>query len=274
MQESIIPGIVGFVQEQLAVSDSAASSQVLVRTLSEQVGIIDTATGGMPSFVVILESFNIQDNFANIAASLNLSLSEMLMLPDSIITNQLAQFNYVTSHTLSIGDAVILSLQSGKSAKPTESMNVTDVASIFIVKPPPPPPSGISTMPSLTIVDSPSLDLYSDLTLPTQATKANGTWNITALDEQGLQSILSGIGMPVYDINAEAASTNIDQMTIILPAFRVYTNVDGQTSDDAMFLTPTLSRLPARRKSKHGWCKESRSAWKRHDQFHSNAECR
>ena len=78
-----------------------------------------------------------------------------------------------------------------------------------------------------------------------QATKANGTWNITALDEQGLQSILSGIGMPVYDINAEAASTNIDQMTIILPAFRVYTNVDGQTSDDAMFLTPTLSRLPA-----------------------------
>jgi PGF-pre-PGF domain-containing protein len=301
LQDGIVIGSVGFVQEQLEVSDSIATSQVLARLASDQLGIMDTIIAGRssqisiseqltvgefltayvtygrlellaitdnvissasfargisenlgftdttsrPSLVAILESLNIQDTFTNIAASFNLSLNEMIILPDSLITNQFGQFNHLATHTLTIGDSVILSLQSGKNATLTESLNLHDAVSILVVIPPPPSPPAITTMPNLTIVYDPSLDLYSGLTNTMEATKVSGIWNITALDEQGLQSLLNSTGMPVYDINAEAASTGIDQMTIILPAFRVSTNIDGQPSDDAMFLTPTLSRLPA-----------------------------
>ena len=304
LQESIVIGSVGLAQEQIGVSDSIATSQVLARQITDQLGLIDATIGGRtsqmtisdqlsvgesisasvttgtlelltvsddivssttfarnisddlaildtasknPSLVVtILESFNVQDAFTNIAASLNLSLSEMLIMPDSLITNQLAQFDYVTSHTLTIGDSVILSLQAGKSVQPTESINMTDNISIHLVMPPPPPPPSITIgMPSLAIADASALALYSSLTDPMEAVQVNGTWNVTALDEQGLQSLLNSTGMPVYNIDAEAVSTGIDQMTIILPTFRVSTNIDGRPSDDAMFLTPTLSRLPA-----------------------------
>ena len=244
--ESISASVTTGTLELLTVTDNIISSTTFARNISDDLAILDTASKNPSLVVTILESFNVQDAFTNIAASLNLSLSEMLIMPDSLITNQLAQFDYVTSHTLTIGDSVILSLQAGKSVQATESINMTDNISIHLVMPPPPSPPSITTgMPSLAIADASALDLYSSLTNPMEATKVNGTWNVTALDEQGLQSLLNSTGMPVYNIDAEAVSTGIDQMTIILPTFRVSTNIDGQPSDDAIFLTPTLSRLPA-----------------------------
>jgi PGF-pre-PGF domain-containing protein len=301
LYESTIPGRFNFVQEQLGVSESAAASQVLVRSISEQLGLIDTAGAGRSftsmiseqlgvaesitayissitvdqltitdsvnstssfarsisenlvfidstsrtSFVVILESLNIQEQFTNISLSLHLILTEMLVLPDSLVTNQSGQFNHLTTHTLTIGDTVILSLQSGKNATLTESMNLNDSVSILVLVPPPASPPAIATMPNLTFIETQYVDLYDGLADPVEAVEVNGVWNVTSLDAQGLQSLLGDIGMPVYDVSLEAASGDIDRMTIILPAFRVPANIDGQTSDDALFLTPTLSRLPA-----------------------------
>jgi PGF-pre-PGF domain-containing protein len=51
--------------------------------------------------------------------------------------------------------------------------------------------------------------------------------------------------MPVYDVNLEAISDDISNMTMIISTFKVSMNVSGQMSDDGAFLTPTLSDLPA-----------------------------
>src|SRR5207247_2504947 len=85
LQASLLLGNSGFLQEQLGVSDSAATSQVFVRTISEQLGIMDTAIGGRQSFVMILESLNIQDAFSNIAEvdDSRLSVPRSVLWPDS-----------------------------------------------------------------------------------------------------------------------------------------------------------------------------------------------
>jgi hypothetical protein len=51
------------------------------------------------------------------------------------------------------------------------------------------------------------------------------------------------MNMPVYDVSEEADSGDIDDLTMVLPTFWV--SMEGDWEDDAGFLTPTLSHLPA-----------------------------
>lgn len=245
-QDTITISVTKQPAEQLGMTESI--SIIVSKSIADNVAVSDTVSGSPVVFIIITDSMAIDDVFTDISIVFHLDLGEPLVLAQSIATNFSASFNQVDSEGIIIGDSVVLSLvPSGQvfNRDITESMSIQDSLTILIVIPPPPPPPVITTMPNLMMIQTEDLDEYDGLTDPAEAVEVDGIWNVDSLDEQNLQSLIGAIGMPVYDIDLEAISADIDDLTMILPTFRVSMNVSDQPSDDGMFLTPTLSNLPA-----------------------------
>jgi hypothetical protein len=98
-------------------------------------------------------------------------------------------------------------------------------------------------MPNIMITETEHIDEFEDLTNPVPAVPVAGEWEISSFDEEGLEEMLGEIGMTTYDLSFEADSDDIEQLTIVLPTFWV--SLEDEWADDAAFLTPMLSDLPA-----------------------------
>lgn len=234
--------------ELLAITDTIATSLIITKTFSDNLTMVDSVSGSSTVFIVFIDPMAIGESFSEISMVFHLDLSEALVLVHSFATNFFASFSQGDSEGIIIEDSVVLTLQPmGKTLTKniTESMGVKDSLLMLAIIPPPFPPAAIAIMPNLIMTETDDLDQYDGLTDPTNAVEVDGIWNVDSLDPQGLKSLLDGIGMPVYDVDLEAASDDVSDLSMILPAFEVAMDIGGQASDDAMFLTPTLSNLPA-----------------------------
>jgi PGF-pre-PGF domain-containing protein len=232
--------------EQFGMTESISIS--VSRSIADNLAVSDTISGSPFVFIIITDSMAIDDEFTDISIEFHLDLAEPLVLAQGFATDFEGLFNQVDSEGIIIGDSVSLLLEpTGQVVNRdiTESMNMQDSLTLLIVVPPPSPPPVITTMPNLMMTQTDDLDVYVGLTVPAEAVEVDGIWNVDSLDEQGLESLIDAIGMPVYDVDLEAISGDIRELTVILPTFKVSMNVSGQPSDDGMFLTPTLSNLPA-----------------------------
>jgi hypothetical protein len=97
-------------------------------------------------------------------------------------------------------------------------------------------------MPDLAMWET---EAVADMVEPMEAVEVTGEWDIDAFDNDALESLLETMDMPIYNVTIEASSSGIDEMTMVLPTFVLSIDVDGEPSDDGVFLTPTLSDLPA-----------------------------
>jgi hypothetical protein len=234
--------------ELMSVTDTVATSVIITKTLSDNLSVIDSVSGSSTVFILIIDPMAIGESFSDISMLFHLDLSEPLVLVHSFATNFFASFSQGDSEGIIIEDSVVLTLQpmgQTLSRNIAESMGFEDSLLMLAIIPPPLPPAEIAVMPNLIMTETDDLDQYEGLTEPTKAVEVDGIWNVDSLDAQGLKSLVDGIGMPIYDVDLEAASDDVSDLTMILPTFEVEMNIGGQASDDAMFLTPTLSNLPA-----------------------------
>jgi PGF-pre-PGF domain-containing protein len=252
-----------YTTDSLTLSDSIARFANTTRAVSDGLAVGDSASGIQVVFVLVTDSMTIDEDFADIALTVHLNLGEVVVIAQGFATNFTGFFEQVdgegivivdnvtltldsiisTSELLALQDQILMVQSNGKAV--SESMDASDSIMILVIIPPPPPPPVITTMPDLMMTETEVIDNYDGLTDPVEAVEVDGVWNIDSLDEQGLASLLGAFGMPVYDVNLEAISDDISNMTMIISTFKVSMNVSGQMSDDGAFLTPTLSDLPA-----------------------------
>jgi len=245
--------------ESMAATDAIARSVVVARAVSESLAL--SASGSPAVFVIITDSMAIDEDFTDISIVFNLNLAQTLVLAQGFATDFEGMFDQSDGEGITIGDAVVLTLESTGAVTDAlalqdqvlasqtpgrgmaEPMRTSDSVLMLVTRPPPPPPAAVTTMPNLMITETKNVDKFEGLVDPMEAVAIDGEWNIGNLDEEGLQALLDTTGMPVYDVDLEAASGDIDDLTMVVPTFWV--SMEGDRSNDAGFLTPTLSNLPA-----------------------------
>jgi PGF-pre-PGF domain-containing protein len=229
--------------ESIAMADAVASSVTVTRGVSENLSFTDALSGSPSLLVVLIESMSVDESFADIALLIQLGLDEPLVLVQSFATDFAASFDQLDSEGIIIADNVGLTLTGPVNRNMTESMAIEDSLIMLVVIPPPSAPPAIAIMPEMMMTETEDLDSFDGLTEPMEAITINGTWNIPSLDILGLDWILLNTTMPTYDVDLEAASSGIENLTMILPTFQVW--MENDWTDDGAFLTPTLSDLPA-----------------------------
>lgn len=233
----------------------------LPTSVTDIVDIVITTT--LATTKSIVDQMSIGDSFFDIAAVFNRTFSEILALPDCVFTNESGMCNRVGIAGIILGDALQLMLNSvnnpaeqlsaqdqlarnitsGRST--TESMQAGDSRAMSVVSPPPPPPPAIAAMPVITTAMTETMGEIDGLQDPKEAVEVGGTWDMDAFDNESLESILGTIGMPAYNTSMTASSAGADEMTMVLPTFVVTANVDSKPSGDGIFITPTISDVPA-----------------------------
>lgn len=249
----------GGMTESMAATDAIARSVVVARAISESLAL--SASGSPAVFVIITDSMAIDEDFTDISIVFNLNLAQTLVLAQGFATDFEGMFDQADGEGITIGDAVVLVLESTStvtdalalrdqvSASQTpgrgmaDLMGASDSLLMLVTRPPPPPPAAVTTMPNLMITETKNVDKFEGLVDPMEAVEIEGEWDISDLDDDSLESLLETMGMPVYDVDLEAASGDIGDLTMVVPTFWV--SMEGNWSDDAGFLTPTLSNLPA-----------------------------
>ncbi len=247
--------------EGLATSDAITTTSTFARAITENMTVTESAS--RTASIIILELLQTSDQFTDISIHYHLVLGETLVLPDSFATDHASYVNSFIGHTVIIEDSVLLTLKSTNNPTEqlivqdqlsamhtnsrvlTETMQLHDSRIIVVTRPPPSPPSAIATMPVVTMTEKETVKEYPSMTSPMVAVQVQGTYPLERLDNATLGSLLTTIGMPVYDVSTEASSTGIDNMTMILPTFKVPIEMDGSPLNGGAFLTPVLSNLPA-----------------------------
>ncbi|AFU57825.1 putative cell wall-anchored protein [Candidatus Nitrososphaera gargensis Ga9.2] len=249
--------------EGLATSDAiTTTTSTFARAITENMAITENAS--RTASIIILEILQTSDQFTDISIHYHLVLGETLVLPDSFATDHASYVNSFIGHKVIIEDSVLLALKSTNNPTEqlvvqdqlsamhtnrrvlTETMQLRDSRIIVATRPPPSPPSAIVAMPVVTMTEKETVKEYpNSMTSPMVAVQVQGTYPMERLDNTALGSLLTTIGMPVYDVSTEASSTGIDNMTMILPTFKVPIEMDGAPLNGGAFLTPVLSNVPA-----------------------------
>ncbi|MEW6603738.1 MAG: PGF-pre-PGF domain-containing protein, partial [Thermoproteota archaeon] len=259
--DSVMASLSLSMSESFAVIDTVDGSAILTRSIQESLVVTDSPGNALA--VTMSELMGIDEAFANISIQYFRTFSETLIIPADMCTSTTSTSlcDQTESDIIVISDDVVLVLQSPNNVSeemsladqlvrgiiasgrsPSESLQTNDKIMILLTRPPPPPPPAITTMPNLMMTSTQDVQ---DIADPAVAVPVGGVWAIDGLDNESLESVLDAMDMPIYNVSMEASSDGVDDMTMILPTFLVSAEIGGEASDDEIFLTPTVSDLPA-----------------------------
>jgi PGF-pre-PGF domain-containing protein len=263
IEESIMMALESSESEALVISEAIGRSVVFTRIIQDDMAV--DAGASKNSSVAMLDSMGIEEEFTSISIHYFRTYSEALSLPDSVCTSttSINLCDRSSNEGIVISSDVDLTLQSLQtpaedmaiqdqiarrfvgSRGMTESTQIGESRAMSMVSLPPPPPPAITTMPIIAMAMTETLKEFGGLLDPKEAVQVDGVWDMDALDNRALESILDTMGMPVYNTSMTASIAGVGDMTMVMPTFIVSAKINGTESDDGIFLTPTLSDVPA-----------------------------